>query len=80
MGVIKNGHHSFQKDRSLINCIAMAYSHMLSTVTFMIYFGYPQKALNLAIISQHVKLLVSGNLLVSWKDMQCCSLARFHYG
>lgn len=43
----------------------MAYSHMLSTVTFMIYFCYPQKALNLAIISQHVKLLVSRNLLVS---------------
>lgn len=34
----------------------------------MIYFGYPHMAFNLAIISQHVKLLVSGNPLVSWKD------------
>lgn len=46
----------------------MAYSHTLSTVTFMIYFGYPQMTFNLAIIYQHVKLLVSGNPLMSWKD------------
>lgn len=75
-----NGHHSFQTDRSLINYISVAYSHMLSTVTFMIYFCYPQMAFNLAVIFQHVKVLVSENPLVSWKDSWCCLLAKVHYG